>query len=328
MPKFRNLVLAVLPCFAVASAVAQTGPAGPGQSWPARPVRIIVINAPGGLPDIAARVVAANLSKAIGQPVVVENRPGAGGNIAASFVVKSPPDGHTLLLTGINQSINPTLLPNPGFDYKNDLAAVTLIAEGNMLLLANTALPANNVVELIALAKKKAGAISIAIAPIGSPNHIGAEMLSQMTGTEIVMAMYQGIAPAMPDLVSGRVDIAIAAIGPGLPLVRAGKLKALGVTRLTRTALAPDIPTLHESGLPGFDLNTWVCLMTTGGTPKAVVERLNAEIRKLMALPEVRDSLAKQGAEASTSTPEQLEAYIRAEAVKWAGVLKNAKLKQ
>jgi tripartite-type tricarboxylate transporter receptor subunit TctC len=311
--------------FASAPAMAQSGS---GQPWPSKTLKIVVINAPGGLPDIAARVVANNLSKPIGQAVVVENRPGAGGNIAALYVAKAPPDGHTLLLNGFNQAVNPTLLPNPGFDYEKDLAPVTMIAEGPMLLLASPTLPANNVAELVALAKRKPASLSMAIAPIGSPNHIGAELLSMMAGADIVMVMYQGIAPAMPDMVAGRVDIAIAAIGPGLPFVKAGKLKALAVTTLKRTSFAPEVPTATESGLPGFDLNTWVCMMVTGGTPKPIVSRLNAEIRKVMALPEVRESLVKQGAEPSTSTPEELGALIKAEAVKWAAVLKNAKLKQ
>ena len=326
---WRFMILVVWLQFSMtSSAAAQTVTAGPGQPWPARPLRIIVINAPGGLPDIAARVIGGNLSKPIGQPVVVENRPGGGGNIAAAYVAKAAPDGHTLLLTGINQAVNPTLLPNPGFDYDKDLAPLSMVAEGNMLLLASPSLPANNVAELVALARRKPGSISMAIAPIGSPNHIGAELLAQAAGIELVLVMYQGIAPAMPDLMSGRVDLAIAALGPGMPLVRNGKLKALAVTRLQRTELAPNIPTAAESGLPGFELNTWVCIMTTGGTPKPIQERLSAEIRKVLALAEVRDSFAKQGAEAAGSTPEELQAYIKAEALKWSIVLKNAKLKQ
>lgn len=287
-----------------------------------------MINAPGGLPDIAARVIAGHLSKPLGQPVVVENRPGGGGNIAAAYVAKAPPDGHTLLLTGINQAVNPTLLPNPGFDYDNDLAALSMVAEGNMLLLASPSFAASSIAELIALAKQKPGSVSIAIAPIGSPNHIGAELLAQVAGIDLVMVMYQGIAPAMPDLMAGRVDLAIAALGPGLPLVRNGKVKALAATRMRRTELAPNIPTAAESGLPGFELNTWVCIMTTGGVLSTLQERLSLEIRKVLALAEVRDAFAKQGAEAAGSTPEELRAHVKAEALKWSNVLKRAKLKQ
>ena len=298
------------------------------QSWPSRAMKIVVVNAPGGLPDIAARAVAGELSKSVGQPVIVENRPGAGGNIASLYVAKAPADGHTLLLTGFNMAVNPTLTPNPGFDYEKDLAPVSMVADGDMLILANPALPAKNLTELIALGRQKPGGLSIAIAPIGSPNHVGAELLWQAAGIDLVMVMYQGIAPAMPDLVAGRVDLAIAAIGPSLPLVKGGKLRALAATTLKRTSFAPEVPSAAESGLPGFDLNTWVCLMVTGGTPKPVVARLSAEIRKVMALPEVRESLARQGATAVSSTPEELGAYIKSEALKWAGVLKSAKLKQ
>ena len=296
-------------------------------SWPNKALKIVVVNAPGGLPDIAARAVATELSKSVGQPVVVENRPGAGGNIASLYVAKAPADGYTMLLTGFNMAVNPTLTPNPGFDYEKDLAPVSLVAEGDMLILANPALPAKNISELIALGRQKPGGLSIAIAPIGSPNHVGAELLAQASGMDLVMVMYQGIAPAMPDLVSGRVDLAIAAIGPSLTFMKSGKLKGLAATTLKRTPFAPEVPTAVESGLPGFDLNTWVCLMTTGGTPKPVVNRLSGEIRKVMALPDLRESLARQGATAVSSTPEELDAYIKAEAVKWASVLKSAKMK-
>lgn len=328
MRKVLFRVFVLLHSLMAFSAMAQALAPGSAQPWPTKPLKIVVINAPGGLPDIAARIVAVNLAKSIGQPVVVENRPGAGGNIAAAYVAKAPPDGSTLLLTGYNQAINPTLLPNPGFDYERDLAALTMVAQGNMLLLASNSLPVKNVAELIALARQKPKSISMAIAPLGSPNHIGAELLSMLAGIDIVMVMYQGIAPAMPDMIAGRVDIAVAALGPGLPLVRSGKLKALAVTAAKRTAFAPEIPTAAESGLPGYDLSTWVCIMTTGSTPQPVVTRLNTEIRKVLELTDAREALAKQGAEVSTSTPEELRAYIRAEAVRWAAVLKNAKLKQ
>jgi tripartite-type tricarboxylate transporter receptor subunit TctC len=302
-------------------------PAG-AQDWPQRPLKILVIAAPGGLPDAMARLVAKHLAVSLGQPVVVENRPGAGGNMAAAGVAKAAPDGYTLLLTGTNQALNPTLIPDPGFDYERDLAPVTMVAEANMLLVAHPSLPAGNVTELVALAKQKPNSIAAAISPIGTPNHLGVELLMQMAGIELTVVPYPGIGPATPDLLAGRVHIAISAVPSMYPHVAAGTMKALAVTRPTRSPFAPHLPTVTESGLPGFDVNAWVCLMTTGGTPAPIIARLNAEVRKMMALEEVRDSFAKQGLEASTMSPEQLGAYIKAESVKWANVLRNAKVKK
>jgi tripartite-type tricarboxylate transporter receptor subunit TctC len=320
----RGVIKALL-AWVMAFAVAAPATA---QDWPQRPLRIMVIAAPGGLPDAMARLVAKHLTTLLGQPVVVENRPGAGGNMAAQAVAKAAPDGYTLLLTGTNHAVNPTLIPDAGFDYERDLAPVTMVAEANMLLVAHPSLPANNVAELVALAKGKPNSIAIAISPIGTPNHLGAELLAQQAGIELTFVPYPGIGPAMPDLLAGRTHIAISAVSSIYPHVAAGSLKALAVTRPVRSPFAPSIPTMAESGLPGFDVNAWVCLMTTGGTPAPVVARLNAEVRKMMALPEVQESFAKQGLEPSTMSPEELGSTIKAESIKWANVLKNAKVKK
>ena len=297
------------------------------QDWPRRPVKIIVIASPGGFPDIAARTVANQLTGALGQPVVVENRAGGGGNIATDAVAKAAPDGHTLLLTGNNHAVNPTLLPNPGFDYEKDLAPITMVAEANMVLVGSPALQANNITELIALSKRTPKSMSIATSAIGTPNHLGAELLIAMTKIDFVVVPYKGIGPAIPDLVSGQVQVSIAALTAMLPLIKSGKLKALAVTRPKRSEFAPEIPTAAESGLPGFDVNAWVCIMVTGGTPQPVIQRLNSEIRKIMANPEIKEAFNKQGTEPWTTTPEELSSYIKAEAAKWADVLKNAKMR-
>ena len=320
----RHLLGGLLACGIALGAQASAG----AQDWPQRPLRILVIASPGGLPDAMARLVAKHLTTSLGQPVVVENRPGAGGNMAALGVAKAPPDGYTLLLTGTNQALNPTLIPDPGFDYERDLAPVTMVAEANMLLVAHPSLPANNVKDLVALAKQKPGSIAIAISPIGTPNHSGAELLMQMAGIELTVVPYPGIGAATPDLLAGRVHIAISAISSIYPNVAAGSLKALGVTRPVRSPFAPHIPTVAEQGLPGFDVNAWVCLMATGGTPAPIIARLNAEVRNMMALPEVRENFAKQGLEASTMSPAELGAYIKNESQKWAHVLKDAKVKK
>ena len=321
----RHFVLSVV--LACAAALIGAAP-GRAQDWPQRPLKIMVIAAPGGLPDAMARLVAKHLTTALGQPVVVENRPGAGGNMAAQAVAKAAPDGYTLLLTGTNQAVNPTLIPDAGFDYDRDLAPLSMVAEANMLLVAHPSLAANNVGDLIALAKRQPNSVSIAISPIGTPNHLGAELLAQMAGIDLTVVPYAGIGPATPDLLAGRVHIAISAIPSMHPHVVAGTMKALAVTRPVRSPLVPEIPTVSESGLPGFDVNAWVCLMTTGGTPAPIIVRLNAEVRKMMLLPEVRDSFAKQGLEPSTMSPGELGAYIKSEGAKWANVLKNAKVKK
>jgi tripartite-type tricarboxylate transporter receptor subunit TctC len=305
-----------------------TSALSPAQDWPQRPLRIMVIAAPGGLPDVMARLVAKHLTDVLGQPVVVENRPGAGGNMAALAAAKAAPDGYTLLLTGNNHAVNPTLIPDAGFDYERDLAPVTMVAEANMLLVAHPSLGVSNVAELVALAKQKPNTIAAAISPIGTPNHLGAELLGQRAGIDLTFVPYPGIGPATPDLLAGRVHIAISAMSSMYPHVAAGSLKALAVTRPVRSPLAPAIPTVSESGIPGFDVNAWICLMTTGGTPEPIIARLNAAVRHAMALPEVRDNFVKQGLEASTMSPAELGAYIKSESVKWAEVLKNAKVKK
>ena len=322
------MVRHLLKAASVVSALCATFASSPAQDWPQRPLRMMVIAAPGGLPDAMARLVAKHLTTALGQPVVVENRPGAGGNMAAQAVAKAAPDGYTLLLTGTNHATNPTLIPDAGFDYERDLAPVTMVAQANMLLVAHPSLPANNVAELVALAKQKPGSIAIAMSPIGTPNHLGAELLAQRAGIDLTFVLYPGIGPAMPDLLAGRTQIAISAMSSMHPHVAAGTLKALAVTRPVRSPFAPDIPTVAESGIPGFDVNAWVCLMVTGGTPAPIIARLNAEVRKMMELPEVRESFAKQGLETSTMSPEELGAYIKTESEKWSNVLKSAKVKK
>ena len=299
-----------------------------GQDYASRPITLVVPFSAGGPGDVIARLLGTSMSATLKQAIVIENVVGAGGTIGTHRVAKAAPDGYTLLLTGTNHAVNPTLIPDAGFDYERDLAPVTMVAEANMLLVAHPSLPANNVAELVALAKGKPNSVAIAISPIGTPNHLGAELLAQQAGIELTFVPYPGIGPAMPDLLAGRTHIAISAVSSIYPHVAAGSLKALAVTRPVRSPFAPSIPTMAESGLPGFDVNAWVCLMTTGGTPAPVVARLNAEVRKMMALPEVQDSFAKQGLEPSTMTSEQLGSYIKAESTKWASVLKNAKVKK
>lgn len=292
------------------------------QEFPTRPLRVIVVAAPGGIVDIAARTVAPHLSKALGQPVLVENRAGGGGNIATEAVAKAAADGHTLLMTGNNQAVNQTLLPNPGFDYEKDLAPVTMVARSDTLLVASNSLPANSIAELIALARQKPGALSMAAGPIGTPAHFGAVLLARLMQTELPIIGYKGVAQAFPDILSGQVQLIILTLPAGLPMVRAGKMKALAINSDKRSAMVPDIPTAAESGLAGFDVVGWACFMTTGGTAPPVVDKLSQEIRKVLAVGEVRDIFTKQGAEVWTTTPAALGAFLREDAARWAKVLK------
>jgi tripartite-type tricarboxylate transporter receptor subunit TctC len=316
---FQALIVGLIATFAGAVVFAQDAPQ--------RPIKILVGIAPGGLPDTMARVLAKSLAESLGQPVTVENRPGAGGNLAARAVASAEPDGYTLLLTGNNHAVNPTLLPSPGFDYEADFAPVTMVAEANMLLVASLSLPARNISELVIMAKQQP-TIAMAISPIGTPNHLGAELLEQMAGIDLTFVPYTGIGQALPDLMTGRVQLTIGSIPSVQPHVNKGSLKALAVTRPIRSSFAPDVPTAAESGLPGFDVNAWVCLMAPGKTPPAIVQKLNAEVRKALALPDIRESFERQGVEALTMSPDETAAFIKAESQKWAAVLDKAKIRR
>lgn len=316
-----------LAALAALTIIMSAATAQPVENWPQRPIRILVGIAPGGLPDIAARIVARQLSVSLGQGVIVENRPGAGGNIAAQVVATAPPDGYTLLLTGNNHATNPILLPNPGFDYERDIVPVAMVAEARMLLVSNPQLPAKDVGEVLALARRDPSALNFAIAPIGTPGHLGAELFLQMSGADITIVPYTGIGPALPDLMAGRVQLVIGSLPSVYPLVSNGNLKALAITSLQRSAFAADVPTVAESGLPGFEINAWVCIMAPGKTPQPIVDKLNTEIAKALQTAEVSENFAKQGAIPLIMTAPQLGRFIKAEENKWAIVLKNAKAK-
>jgi tripartite-type tricarboxylate transporter receptor subunit TctC len=317
--KLRALLFASLFCVAQASSGAE--------SWPGtKPLRFQVAGAAGGLPDIAPRTLSNDLSAAIGVPVVVENRSGAGGNIAAAVVARAEPDGHMLLATGTNQAVNPTLLPNPGFDYARDLVPVSMAVVAKMLLVASPSFPAKTIADVIAMAKQKPKSITIAIQPIGSPNHLGAEMLAQFGNIDLTFVPYDGIAHAIPDLVANRVDLAVGAISSMLPLVRSGALKALAVLSPQRSPFAPEIPTSAEAGLPDLQIDSWICFMGTGGTPAPIIARLDDEIGKALALPQVHDAFAKQGVETFYMNAERLGGFLQSEAARYSILLKHSRV--
>jgi tripartite-type tricarboxylate transporter receptor subunit TctC len=316
----RALLLASLVC----AAQAATG----AESWPGtKPIKLEVIGAAGGLVDVVPRELSNYLSASIGVPVVVENRPGAGGNIAAGVVAKAEPDGHTLLVTSTNQAVNPTLLPNPGFDYGRDLAPVSMVAAAKLLLVAAPEFPAHSLADVIAIAKQKPKSVSVAIPAIGTPNQLAAEMLAQYGNVDLAFVPYDGIAQAIPDVVANRIDLAAGAISTMLPLIPSRALKALVLISPRRSPLAPEIPTSVEAGLPQLQIDNWICIMATGGTPAPIIARLDEEIAKALDLPQVRSSFAKQGVESFHMGPQQLDQFLHAEAARFSSLLEHSRVK-
>jgi len=298
------------------------------QSWPGtKPVRMEAGGTAAGLLDVVARELSNSLSASIQVPVVVENRPGAGGNIAAGAVAKANPDGHTLLVTSTNQAVNPVLLPDPGFDYERDLVPVSMAVATTMMLVASPTFPAKSITDIIEIAKQKPKSVSIGIPAIGTPNHLAAEMLAQYGGIDLVFVPYGGIAQVIPDVMANRVDLAVGAISTMLPLVRRGSLQAVAVISPQRSPLAPEIQTSAEAGLPEMQIKNWICIMTTGGTPTPIVTRMDEEIAKVLALPQVRDAFAKQGIEIFHLNPDELGQFLQSEALRFSGLLKHARVK-
>jgi tripartite-type tricarboxylate transporter receptor subunit TctC len=317
--KLCTLLLGGLICAAPAAAEAQ--------NWPGtKPIRFETTSAAGGMTDMVPRQLSNYLAAAFGVPVVVENRPGAGGNIAAAVVAHGVPDGHLLLSTGANQAVNPTLLPKPGFDYQRDLVPVSMVVSAKMVLVAAPQFSAKTITDVIAIAKQKPKSVSIAISPIGTPNHLAGEMLAQYGGVDLTFVPYDGITQAMPDLMAGRVDLAAASMATLLPQIRSGALNALAVLSSPRSPAAPDIPTAAEAGLAALQIDGWLCFMATGGTPPDVIARLDAEIAKALAQPDVHDTLAKQGIEVFHLNPEQLGRFLQSESARYSSLLANSRV--
>jgi tripartite-type tricarboxylate transporter receptor subunit TctC len=263
------------------------------------------------------------MSEDLGQPVVVENKPGAGSQLATDIVAKAAPDGYTILMATIAHSINPGLYKALPYDSIGDFAPVSLVASVPLILLVSPTVPVSNVKELIALAKAQPGKLNNAIAT-GSMPHLAGEMFKKMAGVEIVPVPFKGNSPAYPDLMAGRVQIMFDALSSGLPQVRGGQLKGIAVTSAQRSQAAPDIPTVAESGLPGFEADAWYGVLAPAKTPPAVVDRLNAAIRKAVAMPAVQEKLKGQGYTILVDSPAEFTAYIKSETVKWGKVVKES----
>lgn len=294
------------------------------QTFPAKPITIIVPQAPGGANDVIARAIANKLGNRMGQVFVVENRAGAGGNVGTSFVARAPADGYTLLLTAQSaQTINPALYRKIPFDPVKDFAPIMTVATAPYLLAVNPSVPANNLRELIALAKANPAKLNIASAGNGTLNHLLAEMLKSAEGLQITHVPYKGAAAAATDLVGGQVQMTFGSFPGLMPFVRSGQLRALGVATAQRTPLAPELPTLAET-VPSLEVNSWYGLFAPAGTPKAIVTRLQTEFAQVLQTPEMKDFMMTQGAVAAPSTPEELTKLLGDDLVRWAKIVKDA----
>jgi tripartite-type tricarboxylate transporter receptor subunit TctC len=310
---------------AVTLAIAAPHAPAAADAYPARPIRFVVAFPPGGGTDIIARSIAQKLSGRLSQQVVVDNRPGAGGNIGTDVVAKSAPDGYTLLMGSAGPlAINASLFASMPFDPIRDLAPVTLAASTPNVLVVHPSLKAATVKELIALAKAHPGEINFASSGHGTPAHLAGELFNTMAGVKLVHVPYKGASPALADLLGGQVQIMFSTMPPALPHVKDGKLRALAVTSLKRSPAAPGLPTVDEAALPGFEANTWHGVVLPAGAPPAIIARLNREIVAILHQPDVVERLSAQGAEPVGSTPEEFAAYIRSETVKWAKVVRES----
>ncbi|HEY6720487.1 MAG TPA: tripartite tricarboxylate transporter substrate binding protein [Burkholderiales bacterium] len=318
----------LLPLLLVGTMALLPAPAA-AQNYPSRPVRVMVGFAPGGPNDIIARAYGARLTASFGQPFVVENRTGAGGNLAAEAVARAAPDGYTLTLGSTGPTaVNPALYAKLSFDLVRDLDMVTLVANGNSALAVHPRVPATSVKELIALARAQPGKFTYASSGNGSSLHLAAELFKQMAGVDLVHVPYKGTAPAMTDLVSGQVDMSFAPVANVVPFARAGKLRLLALTGAKHSAFAPDTPTLNESGLPGFDVWTWYAILTPSGTPEAVIDRLHSALAKIAHDPQVKEQLANIGIDVATSaSPAEARAYRASEVEKWGKLVRAIGLK-
>jgi tripartite-type tricarboxylate transporter receptor subunit TctC len=297
------------------------------QPYPSRPIKIVVPYPPGGFNDTLGRTLATKFSEAWGQPSFVENKPGGNTLIGNEFVAKSPPDGYTLLVVAFPFSVVPSLFKTMPYDTVRDLTPVILAASSANLLVVHPSLPAKSVGELLALAKAKPGSLSYASTGNGSSNHISMELFKSLAGVNIVHIPYKGSAPAVTDLLGGQVQLMFDNTPNVLPHVKAGKLLALGSSGPKRDALTPDVPTVAEAGVPGYELTVWFGLVAPAGTPREVVQKLNAEVIKILAMPDVRARFLAQGVEPQGGTPEQFGEHIKSQMAKWAKVVQDAGVK-
>ena len=294
----------------------------PAQTYPAKPIRYIVGYTPAGTADMLARAVGQKLNEAWGQQVIVENRPGAGTNIATEVAAKAPPDGYTLFMPTVANAINPTLYAKLNFDLLRDFAFVTNFAKVPGIVVCHPSVPVRNAKELVALARARPDALRHGSTGIGSPHHLAAEIFKSMTGVKMIHVPYRGASPALVDVVAGHIEIYFGAMVSTIPHVKSGRLRALGVTSLRRIAAAGDTPTLDEQGLKGFETGSWFGMAVPAATPREIVVKLHAEANRAIALPAIRDPMSAEGAEFVGDTPEQYAAFVKSEIAKWGRAVK------
>ena len=316
----RSLIYAVAACVSLSAAAAD-------DNYPTRPVRLLVPFAPGGGADALSRIITPKMHDALGQAWVVDNRGGAAGNIAAETVAKAAPDGYTALM-GFNTvlTVNPSLYKLT-YSVTRDLQPVTLLATAQYILVIHPSVAATNLKDFIALAKQKPGSLNYASAGVGSPLHLAAELFKKRAGIDMAHLAYKGGGPAAVAVLAGEAQVLFASVASSIPQVKAGKLKALATTGTKRSKVVPDLPTIAESGFPGFDVSTWYALLVPARTSAAIVNKIRGAAIKAVALPDVQEAMSRQGLDVETSTPQELAARMSAETAMWAGVIKDAGIK-
>ena len=319
----RSTVRAAAAAFTALLAAAPRGEAAE-QAFPTKPVRLLVTYAPGGASDIVSRLIASKLTESLRQQVVVENRPGASGIIASELLARSPADGYTIIHVNIAHGANPYLNAKLPYDTTKDFSPVALLALLPMILVTHPSLPVKSAADLVTLIKAKPGQLNYASAGSGSANHLAMELFMHATGLNVTHIAYKGGAPAVTDLLGGQIPMMFITIPPALPHVKAGKLRVLAVSSAKRSPTLPEVPTVAESGVPGFDFNEWQAILAPPGTPRDVIARLNDEVNKALAQPDVKERMSGLGAEIAGSTPEQLTAHIAAELARWGAVIKKS----
>jgi tripartite-type tricarboxylate transporter receptor subunit TctC len=310
---------------ATSYALAAAAGAGEAEEYPAKPVRFIIASAPGGGIDIIGRLVSQKLSETWPQPAIADNRPGAGNTVATGLVVKAPPDGYTLLVQSLGVAYAGELRKLP-FDASRDLSPVIPVATQPSMLGVHVSVPAKSVREFLQLARSKPGALTYGSAGAGGASHMATELLSSMAKIRLVPVQYKGIGPAMTAMLSGEVDLGMLGISTMLPHVKSGKIRALGVTGAKRSSLVPDVPTIGEAGLPGYEFEAWYALFAPAKTPRAIVAKLNADVNRVLQQPDTRQRLANIGMEPMGGSEEAFAKYFQAEIEKWAKVIKAAKI--
>ncbi len=297
------------------------------QTYPDKPIRMVITYPPGGSTDIVGRAVAAKLSDILKSPVIVENRAGASGTIGVAHVAKAAPDGYTLLLVAGAHAVAENIYPNRGYDLVKDFDGISLAARSGYLMVLNPSLPVGSVQDVIAMAKKKPGALNYASTGTGGTPHLAAELFGSMTGTQMTAIQYKGDAPAIIDLIGGRVDLAFLGISSVSTHVTSGKLKALAVTTAQRTSAMPALPTMEEAGVKGYDFGTWWGVLTPSGTPRPIIEQLAQAMAKVVAFPDLKERFTGLGLDAASSGPDEFGAYVASEIKKYGKIAKDAGIK-